>query len=178
MDAGMISTRYAHAIYEYAVEKKTEMAVYKEIRLLLKHFSEHPTLRKAMNDPTVSSERKIKLLITASGIHINDTLKQVVQMVVENGRAKSMENIALSYDKVYREAKGIVSVNLTTVEPANEQIKQALVEIISKGNDEQVEFNATTDPEIIGGFVLQIGDKRLDASVKDQLNQLRLNLSE
>ena len=176
MDAGMISSRYARAIYEYAAEKKEETAVYKEIHFLLKNFSEHPILRKIMNDPTVSYEQKIQLLITASGIHINDTLKQVVQMVVENGRANAMENIALTYDKVYREAKGIVSVHLTTVEPANEQIKQALVEIISKGNEEQVEFNAKTDPNIIGGFVLQIGDKRLDASVKNQLNQFGISL--
>jgi len=178
MDAGMISTRYASAIYEYAVEKKNETAAYQEMQVLIKSFSTYPMLRKVMNDPTISHAQKIQVLTTAPGARTNDLLKQILQVVVENGRANYMENIALAYNQIYREAKGIVIVNLTTVEPASEKTKQALIEIISKGNSKQVEFYTQTNSDIIGGFVLEIGDKRLDASVKNQLNQLRLNLSE
>ncbi len=56
MDVGMIATRYARAIYEYAAEKKEETTIYGEIQLLIRNFLEYPVLRKVMNDPTVSSK--------------------------------------------------------------------------------------------------------------------------
>jgi F-type H+-transporting ATPase subunit delta len=62
---------------------------------------------------------------------------------------------------------------LITTEPASADIKNKLVELIKKKN-EQVDFQTKTDNEIIGGFILEIDDLRLDASIKNQLNQLRL----
>ncbi|GHT74287.1 F0F1 ATP synthase subunit delta [Bacteroidia bacterium] len=169
----MISTRYARAIYAFAAEKSSEDAVYREMKLLIHNFSAYPVLRKVMSDPTVSSNEKIKLLTTACGIQVGEVLKHIVRTVVENGRANQMENIALMYGEVYKKAKGIVSAQLTTVEPAGEKIKAALIKVISNGTSENVEFQTHTDPELIGGFVLEVGDQRLDASVKDQLRRMR-----
>ena len=169
----MISNRYARAIYAYAAEKGSEEEICQEMKLLADNFIAYPVLRKVMNDPTVSSNEKIKLLSTAGGIHTSDTLKHIARMVVENGRANQMESIALMYDEVYKKAKGIVSAKLTTVEPANEKIKKALIQVISNGTEKNVEFQTYTDTELIGGFVLEIEDQRLDASVKDQLRRMR-----
>jgi F-type H+-transporting ATPase subunit delta len=172
----MISTRYARAIYEYTSGKGNETVLQKEMQVLTKSFVDYPVLRKVMNDPTISSDQKVNILTVASGVHIHETLKQVFRMVVENGRAGYMENIALMYDEVYRKAKGIVVARLTTVDPANEKIKEALTLTISKGTTNQVEFQTKTDPDIIGGFILEIDDKRLDASVKEQLRIMSYEL--
>jgi F-type H+-transporting ATPase subunit delta len=172
----MISTRYARAIYEYASEKGNEMDLQKEMLVLAESFAAYPALRKIMNDPTISSEQKVSILITASGIYIHETLKQVFLMVVENGRAAYMENIALMYDELYRKAKGLVMAQLTMVEPANEKIKETLIRMISEGTAKKVEFRTKTDPDIIGGFILEIEDKRLDASVKEQLRIMSYKL--
>jgi F-type H+-transporting ATPase subunit delta len=169
MDTGVISTRYARAIYEYAAEKGNETAVYKEMQLLAKNFMAFPTLRVVMNDPTIAPEQKINVLVTACGMQVNETLKQILRLVIENKRANYMENIARMYDEVYRKAKGIVIVQLTTVEPASEKTKQALIPVIARATGGKVEFHTETNPDIIGGFILQIEDKRLDASVKTQL---------
>lgn len=178
MDAGIISTRYARAIYEYAVEKKVETQVYNDMQVLLNSYSSYPDLKKVMNNPTVTSEEKIKLFIIASGVQIDATIMtQIVQLIVENGRADYMENIALVYEEIYRKAKGIIIARLVTVAPTTDQIKQELAAVITNGSKEKVEFHAKTDTSIIGGFVLEVEDKRLDASVKNQLNQLRLNLT-
>lgn len=175
MDAGIISTRYARAIYEYAAEKGIEQVVRGDMQLLVRNFTNYPTLREVMNDPTVASEQKINVLTTACGIHVNETMQQAVLLVVTNKRANYMETIARMYDKVYRKAKGIVIVRLTTVEPAGEKTKEELMPVIARVTKDEVDFQTTTNPEIIGGFILEIEDKRLDASVKDQLNKLKQN---
>ena len=176
MNAGVISTRYARAIYEYAAEKKEETLLYENMKTLYSNFRVYPALKKVMIDPTTSQDKKIEILITASGINITPTMKQVIRMVVENSRADYMENITLAYDKYYRKVKKVVNVNLITVEPASEKIKEQLIKVISKVTSDKIEFQTETNPDIIGGFILEIEDMRLDASVRDQLNQLRLDL--
>jgi F-type H+-transporting ATPase subunit delta len=173
MDAGAISSRYARAIYAYAAEKGDETALYKNMHVLITNFSIFPALREVVNNPTVSAGQKISVLTTACGIHADETLKQVVRMVVTNKRANYMENIARMYDVVYRKAKNLVVARLITIDPATEKTKEALMPVISQVTDGQIEFHTATDPDIIGGFILEIEDKRLDASVKHQLNKLK-----
>jgi len=169
MDAGIISTRYARAIYEYAAEKGNETALYNGMQVLAKHFSQFPMLREVMSDPTVSEQQKIEVLITACGAPVNETLQQMIRLIVENKRSNYMENIALLYDEIYRKNKGVITVELTTVEPVGKKMKEILVSMIAPATGNKVEFQEKTDADIIGGFILQIEDKRLDASVKEQL---------
>jgi F-type H+-transporting ATPase subunit delta len=176
MDAGTISTRYARAIYAYAAEKGKETALYEGMRYLTKNFAQFPTLRGIMSDPTLTAEQKIEVLDTAADVHLNETLQQVIRLVVKNKRSNRIENIALMYDQVYRKAKGIVTVGLTTVEPASEKMQEDLISVIAQVTDKKVEFQAKTDSGIIGGYILEIEDKRLDASVKEQLRIISYEL--
>jgi len=96
-------------------------------------------------------------------------------LIVNNGRAHYTSSIALMYDKVYKKAKDSVTLKLITTEPPSDEMKNKLVDLVKK-NKEQVDFVAQTDEDIIGGFILEIEDIRLDASIRNQLNQLRLEL--
>lgn len=177
MNAGIIATRYARAIYEFAVARGEETNLYHYFGTLAKQYAGLSDIRKVMLNPTISNEKKIKLLMTACGAESNETLEKVIRMIVDRGRAGYMESIALLYDTLYRKANGIVIAKLTTVEPASEETKKRLEEVIASTTKDKVEFHNQTDPTIIGGFILEIEDQRLDGSVKDQLNQLRLDLT-
>ena len=175
MNTGIISTRYAKAIFQYASERNDEDILREELKVLSEQFIAVPDLKKVLDDPTVSLTVKIDVLTTAAGKKISDTCKQVIRLIVKNGRTHYMQPIALLYDKVYRKAKNRMVLKLITTEPASNEMKNKLVDLVKK-NDEQVDFVAQTDNEIIGGFILEIEDVRLDASVRNQLNRLRLEL--
>ena len=175
MNAGIISNRYAKAILKFALERKEESRLREEFKILSEQFLAVPNLKKVLDDPTISSTKKIDVLTTAAGKEISDTCRQVFHLVVKNGRTHYMQSIALMYDKVYRKEKNKVIVKLTVTEPASIEMKKKFVKLIGK-NDEQVDFEAKTDNDIIGGFILEINDLRLDASTRNQLNQLRLEL--
>jgi F-type H+-transporting ATPase subunit delta len=130
-----------------------------------------------LENPVLSSEEKIKLLIAALGEKVSETAKNVFRVVVENGRAQYMQHIALVYDLIYRKEKNIVLVKLTTVGTATEEEKKSMVGLVSKGGKNQVDFAAKSDADIIGGFILEIEDLRLDASVRNQLNTMKLELN-
>ena len=175
MDAGIISNRYAKAIFQFALERKEENRLREELKIMSEQFFTVPMLKKILDDPTVSQAVKIDVLTTAAGKEISETCTQVIRLIVKNGRTHFMQAIALMYDKVYRKAKNRVILKLITTKPAGDDMKNKLVELIKK-NNEQVDFVTKTDSEIIGGFILEIDDRRLDASIKNQLNQLRLEL--
>ena len=175
MNAGIISNRYAKAIYQFALDRKEEDRLREEFRILSEQFVAVPMMNMVLNDPTVSPSVKIDVLTTAAGKKVSDTYLQVISMIIKNGRTRYIQSISLMYDKVYRKAKDKVIMKLITTEPANEDVKKKLVKLVKK-NDEQVDFAARTDADIIGGFILEIDDLRLDASIKNQLNQLRLEL--
>jgi F-type H+-transporting ATPase subunit delta len=176
MNAGIISTRYAKAIFQYAAERGEEAHLHEEMRTLSGQFVALPLLRKVLEDPTVSSAEKVNVLVTAAGKNAGETYKQAVRLVIKNGRGHYMQNIALVYDKVYRKEKNIAVIKLTTVSPASDETKNALINLLIKEKEKKVDFVAQTDRNILGGFILEVEDLRLDAGVKNQLNRLRLEM--
>ena len=175
MNSGIISNRYAKAIYQYASARGEDNQLREELRILSEQFISVPTLKRVLEDPTVSSAVKIDVLITAAGKKISNTCREVIRLIVKNRRARYIHSIALMFDKVYRKEKNRVILKLITTEPASGEMKHKLVDLL-KQNDEQVDFIAKTDEDIIGGFILEVEDLRLDASIRNQLNQLRLEL--
>ncbi|MDR1763232.1 MAG: ATP synthase F1 subunit delta [Dysgonamonadaceae bacterium] len=177
MDAGKISTRYAKAIYAYASERGEAGQLRKEFKTLSAQFNALPTLKLALDDPTVPAEKKISALLAAVGSSASESYCKTVNLIIGNGRGHYAQQIALVYDRVYRRENRIIVANLLTVEPAAEAMKSALKKLVSDNPDETVDFHAETDAAIIGGFVLEIDDIRLDASVKNQLNTIKLELT-
>jgi F-type H+-transporting ATPase subunit delta len=177
MNAGIISTRYAKAIFQYALDRGDEERLYTEMKTLSEQFAALPLLRKVLEDPTVSSTEKMNVLITAAGKTPSDSYQQAVRLVIKNERGHYMQHIAWVYDKVFRKEKNRAVIKLTTTHPADKEMQKTLIDLIIKDKDKQVDFAAKIDESIVGGFILEIEDLRLDASVKNQLKHLRLELT-
>ena len=175
MDAGIISHRYAKAFYQFAEQRKEEDILRKELTTLAEQFPSIPLLQKTLDDPTIPAAMKTEILTTAAGNDISDTCRKVIQLIVKNKREHYIRPVALMYDLVYRKAKNMVVMKLVTTEPANSDVKKKLVDLVKKNHD-QVEFITETNEDLIGGFILEIEDLRLDTSVKTLLNQLQLEL--
>jgi F-type H+-transporting ATPase subunit delta len=178
MNAGIISTRYAKAIYRFAAGKSEATLLYKEMKTLSRQFAEFPELKTALGNPILSRKEKIRLLTAAATTNstTSETAKNVFRVVVGNGRQQYMQQIALVYGLVYRKENNIALARLTTAVEASEHEKQQVATLVSNGGQYQVDFAAKTDPNIIGGFILEVDDLRLDASVKNQLRIIESQL--
>lgn len=176
MDTGVIAKRYAKAIFQYAAGRGEETRLREEMQTLAQQFTHVPMLSKVLEDPTVPASEKVKTLVIAAGQTVSDTCRRTIELVVGNGRGHYMQSIARMYDNVYRKEKNITVIQLTTVETASPETKKALVDLIVKDKTPTVDFIAKTDANIIGGFILAVEDSRLDASVKNQLSRLKLEL--
>lgn len=177
MDVGQVSTRYARAFYEYALDKGMETQLYEEMKTFVDNYMAFPDFPEIMKDPTISSEEKRKVFITAAGISVSDVFKRVVDIILKNKRESFILFIALAYQTFYRQKKRIIIGHLTTAEPVSIDVSNKLKELVRQGSSVEVDFNIKTDPSIIGGFLLELDANLLDASLKNQLNRLRYQIT-
>lgn len=175
MDTGIISTRYAKALYAYAVELKEEDALFEKMKFLSGSFSTHQSLQKVMENPTISKEDKQQLLKTAGGKSVCKSYNNLLNLLAENHREQYVQMIALMYQNLYKKAKGIITGKLTTVAPLQESALSKLRSLVA-GEKYKVDFITNIDPEIIGGFVLDVDFKQLDTSIKSQLAKIKMQL--
>ncbi|GHU92290.1 ATP synthase subunit delta [Bacteroidia bacterium] len=176
MDSSRISVRYAKAAYEFALERGEETRLYEDMKRLSNHFFSFASMSRVMEDPTVSSKEKEKILITAGGASVSESYKKLIRLIIENKREKYGLFIALMYQTWYRKRKGVVITKLITTGGVSEEIKQKVIRMVAEETKENVDLETIKDPDIIGGFILELEDERLDASVKYQLNQLKQQL--
>ena len=171
MNEGLIPRRYAKALYEFATEKGDSESIYGIMTTLVKSFS-------AMANPFVDNDDKVKLLMTAAGATQQDaTFNDFVALLKNNARLDMARGIAMAYLDIYRKANNIYLVEVVTAAPLAADDEQRLKNIINSHlNGGTMEYASRIDSNLIGGFVIKIGSELLDASVSNELKQLRLKL--
>lgn len=169
MEIGVISVRYARALLKGATEAKLEDAVYKDMQMLAASYVSVPELRMVIDNPMLSKDSKLSVLVTAVGDAPVALTRAFLGVVLDNGREDIIQFMANSYVTLYRKQKNIIRGKLTTataVQPAAEQKMRSMVQGKTNGT---VEFETEVNPDIIGGFILEYDTYRMDASVKSKL---------
>lgn len=178
MNEGLIPRRYAKALYKFALEKGVDKRLYQLTANLVDAFTRQPALKEAVANPFVSAADKNQLLLTAAGAGTDDTVfTNFLRLLEENGRVDFIRDIAIAYREIYREHNNIYRVTVTSAQPLAEAEESRLKKLIQKHlNGATMEYNALVNPDLIGGFTVAINNEKLDASVANELKQLRLKL--
>ena len=173
MDKGLLPRRYAKALYKYADEKGRTAQVYDLMQNLNVAFDTNHDLQSTIANPFVPTDNKIALLSTAAG-EKNDILDDFVKLLAVNNRLDIVRGVALAYTALYRQENHIHLVEITSAAPLNDADKKRITDMIEKhiGNA-TAQYSFHVDPELIGGFVIKIDNESLDASVRNELKQLR-----
>jgi len=177
MDTGTIAVRYAKALLSFAEDNGEELAVYAEMENLKKNFATTPELKQVLINPVVTGEEKTQLLLAATDKKkASKTLEAFCRFVVQQNRQSAMQQICLSFLSLYRKQRNIVSATLTgavRIEPSAVKQMQAAIEKEYQGT---VLLHETVNPKLIGGFVLDVENNRLDASIAGELNEIKKKL--
>lgn len=178
MNEGLIPRRYAKALYKFALEKGQDKPVYGLMQNLVSAFAADVKLQQVMSNPFINNDDKRSLLIIAAGADAShDCFADFVKLLIQNKRIASMRSIALAYLSIYRKANNIYLVEVVSASDIDADLQSRLKSLIEKHlNGGTMEFSQRVAPELIGGFVVNIDSQRLDASIQNELKQLRLNL--
>lgn len=176
MDVGIISTRYTRALFSLAKEQGVEDRVYEDIKMLADSFAAESTLKGVLENPIVPDADKIRVLTAAAGIEVCPLYTRFIQLVIKHKRESLLPFIAHNYIQMYRKDKKITRIKFSTAVPVDEATKEHLEKRLLQTTDGTIEFTGMLKPELIGGFLLRIGNYRIDASYRSQLRDIRKQL--
>ncbi len=170
-----IATRYARALWESAraLTKEEQQQLYQSMLVLRECLNTVPALRTTLDDPTATTEEKRQLLLTASGGSELPLYRAFVDLVLREHRASQLIWMVHIFTDLYRKAQGIVSVTVESAAPLGDDLRKKLKDQLEEALKSRVECTYKVEEELIGGFRIRIGDRRIDASYRRQLDDLR-----
>lgn len=166
---------YASALFEAAQEQGRLAAVREELGDFLAATESVPELGALLENPEVDSETKAGVLrdLLAEG---DELVRNFLLLVVEKGRAAELPEIAREFDQLVARAEGRLDVELTTAVELTDDEASDILRQIESASGRRIEATRGVDPDLIGGFILQAGTFRVDASVRGRLDRLRHQL--
>ncbi len=175
MDIGIVSMRYAKALINYALTTGQEDALYRECSTLTRSFTKHPELRQALMNPIIDNEKTLALIRTAAAGNapVSDEFKRFINLVMKNRREDMLQYISLSYQTLYRQKKHIGTAKLITAIPVTAEVEERIRQTASSILHARMELESEVDPKIEGGFIFDVNDYRLDASIATQLKKVK-----
>lgn len=178
MNQGLIPRRYAMALYKVDLDRNTAARTYTLMTTLQRSFDELAGLKAAVSNPFVVVDDKVKLLTTAAGAAKADTtFADFLKLLVGNSRIDMVDLIARAYCDIYRRENNIRRVEVVTAASLDSAAMQRIKDLVVKElKGASMEFSTRVDSSLIGGFVINIDNERLDASLSNQLKELRLSL--
>lgn len=169
-----LAGRYAKSLIDLAVEKGQLDAVYKDMVLLNDMCKNNRELVTVLKSPVIKPEKKEKILEAITKDKISVITATFNKLLTAKGREFYLPEIITAFIQQYKVHEGIYIVKLTTAMPVSEELKNAIVSKIKADTKMQrVELLTEVKEDIIGGFILEVGDEMVDASVAYDLNNVR-----
>lgn len=165
--------RYAKAMLQKANETNTQEVVFGDMQSVYDTIQGSRDLQLALQSPVIKGEDKKKVLLEVFK-NQGPLTHSLIDVLVENKRTAMLSNVTRSYIQLYNEQMGIKVATVITAVPLSDELEnKVMAKVKELTGSETVTLKNEVDPEILGGFVLRIGDVQYDASIINQFRKLR-----
>jgi len=176
MKSTKASSRYAQSLLDLAKEQGMMEQVKADMDLLSKTIAASHELGLLLQSPIVKTDAKQKALQKIFKSSVSDLSMHFIDLIAAKGREAMMENIARVYIELYKQYKGIVTAEVINVTALTEAQREALKKSLT-ASGKTIELKEKIDPAILGGVQVNVGDRRIDASIRRKLNELRIDIT-
>ncbi|MCS3528792.1 ATP synthase F1 subunit delta [Chryseobacterium sp. JUb7] len=168
-----VAKRYAQGLLDFTNESGQTATVFSEMKDVVKIMAESQDLNKFFNTPYIDSKKKVEV---AKEIFksLSPSSQNLITLVIRQGRENQLKNIAQEFINKVEDINGVQRITLTT---ATQLSKENLDQILKSTNlvnaNSNYDLKLHVKPNILGGYILRVGDQLIDASVKSKLNQVK-----
>ncbi len=167
-----IARVYADALFEAAEAKGNLDDVHSELDQFTDELDQSNDMRVFFFSPYFSSTEKREAISNAvSGA--SPELVNFLELLAEKHRMPAIFRIRRRFDELWATAKKRLEVTLTSAVELDRKIVEQVGEQIERQTDRSIDLTSEVDPEILGGLVLRVGNRVLDASLRSKLERLR-----
>lgn len=173
MSSHRASVRYAKSVLDLAQEQNNLEKVKEDMLLFSKTIDENRELEVVLKNPIVPADKKRAILKALFEKRVQPLTYKAFELIISKSRESILDEIAIEFINEYNILKGIVVATVATPYVLDERQKKEISKIVADITGLKVELVETIDASLIGGFVLKIGDKQIDESVKSKLAKIQ-----
>lgn len=165
--------RYAKAILNLAKENNNDSLVNDNMKLIVETIAGSNDLETMLKSPVIKAADKRKVLTALFGDKVDTIVKGLFNLLEENKRMIMLEPIAKQYSIIYDYHKSMQVAKVTTAVALTKELEDKIQAKIVELTGNSASIENIVNPEILGGFILRVGDVQYDASISNQFNELR-----
>lgn len=170
------ASRYSKALLELAIEQGKVDSVSGDMKFFQEVSEGSRDFDLLIHSPVVRSDKKVEIFSKVFE-QFEELTMSFIKLLTNKRREGLLPEIASTFELQVKAYKGIVPVTLTTAQPLDEATKELIMNKVAPMIDGKPEVTEVIDENIMGGFVVRMGDTQIDASVESQLNNLKQRLT-
>ncbi|PZF73812.1 ATP synthase F1 subunit delta [Taibaiella soli] len=169
-----LASRYAKSLLELAVEQNKLDSTLADMQLLSAICLQSRDFLNMLRSPIIKADKKQHIIDAVVGQNISPLTKAFMSLLINKGREANLDEIAEAFIGQYKELKNIRTVKLTTAVAVNDSVKAAIIhKLLGSTSQDKIDLETAVDPSLIGGFVVELEDKLIDASIRRDLNEIK-----
>jgi F-type H+-transporting ATPase subunit delta len=173
-----ITTPYAEAFLQVAESRQEVDQVVDQAKAVLALWHDSPELRQAMASPVLEVEAKKAALEKLFTDQLTPSFLNLLKLLADRQRIGVLDAVLDRMLELYREQRNIALANVTSATAlSDEQQAELSKKVQAVAGTDKLEINLSVDPDLIGGFVVKVGSKVIDASLAGQVRRLGLALA-
>lgn len=170
-----IAGRYASALFELASEAKALDSVSADLESFAAMLDISADLDRLVRNPVFTAEEQVAALdAVLKKAKIGGLAANFLKLVASKRRLFAVRGMISTFRALVAEAKGIVAAEVTVASPLSEKNRAAVLEAIESQAGKKIALTEKVDPTIIGGLVVKIGSRMIDASLRTKLNAMKI----
>lgn len=173
-----VASRYAKSLIELADEKGVLEQVQQDMLLFSKVVSQNRDFQLMLTNPVIKSDKKLKVINSIFTGKVHKLTLMFFNLVAQKSREAVLLSMTSEFERQYNEVKGIQIATVVSAVPFAPAQRDALIRQLTLETGKIIQLKETVDPSLIGGFVLRVGDKQIDSSVKNSLRKLRIDFKD
>ena len=174
MSTTKIAVRYATPLLELAEEQNVLEQVHADLSNFIALCKESRELALMLTSPIISNLKKADILSKIFKGKVNDLTARFYDLVAKKSRENILPEIAEQFIKLYNEKKGLQEATVITTVELDKETRAAFGKLVTDVTGKQPILKEKIDKNLIGGYVLKLGDRQIDDSVNGKLKDLRI----
>lgn len=174
--AEQLAAKYALAIFEIAQEKNMLDEIQKQLDATQDLLQVNPELNSVVANLLIPKEPKMEILKQVLATEVDPILLSFLLVLVGKNRISLFNNIHRAYTNLMNEKNNIVEIKVTTARNLSETEYAEVTEKVGKILNKNIILIKHVNPEIMGGIIIQMGDKLIDGSIARQLKNMEKSL--
>ena len=172
-----VSNRYAKALLELAVETNNLEDCYSDMNAILTVCQDSKEFYLLLKSPIIKTDKKITIIEEVFSNKLSELTNGFIKIITSKKREAILDSVAKSFISLYKEKKNIISAKLVTATEIDSDTREEVLDFIKKKGHKNVDLQEKIDKSIIGGAIINIGNKQIDASVSNKINEMKQNFS-